>query len=1077
MKKILLLFVFLAASSWMMAQRTVTGTVTDTGGDPLIGANVIALGTTVGTITDIDGNFTINMPAGNNTIVVSYIGYEDQNIDVTGLSNVSVTMREGTLLEEVVVTALGTERNARSTVYANQTVDSEDLLSSPSKNTLEALRGKTAGVKITTGSGSVGASSKIVLRGESSLTGNNNALIVVDGVPIDNNSSSGGIGGGESGYSDYGNRFNDINPNDIENVTILKGPSATSLYGSRGASGVVLITTKSGKKDKFKVEFNSSYSADKAYVLLQRQDQYGQGILNPDGSKNRDSGENFSWGPKFDGVVRPWTSPIAVDTDGDGINDSVEYLSRPYSAVPNQLDNFFRIGNTAENSISFSGGKGGFKYYASYGNTQQQGILDNTDYSRNNFNFKASADISSKFRSGFNISYAIIDQNTAQEGSRAFEGQNPYASAVQAPVNIPYNELKDYTNKFHSFDGYYGSYAINPYFILNEYQNNGKINNLLAGMNLAYDIMDNLTLSTNLGSNIVNTNITQVTPVYQYNDHYVWEDNLALTLRGGRQGSSGSYSFRAINSRTIDWTNQLNYLKNFGTNDRFALNLTLGSNIYDITAKDNTVQTVGGLVVPGVYNLANSAEQPTSSQNNYDYRIIGFFGNANFGIDEKLFFEYSARKDYSSTLPLDNQGFFYQAIGANAILSEYLNLSDNSTINFLKVRASYGTTGKDAGRYLLNNVYFGNPTILGYRDEYLIRYPLSGQAGFSKGGNIGNPELKPELTTTAEFGIDMGLFKDIINLNYTYYNANHDNQIVVTSLPSSSGYTQTAKNVGKIVNKGHEIGLNIRPLGTSSKNWDWDIFLTYSTNKNEVVKISDETDELVIWDSGRGVTFVAEEGQPYGVFKSQVPLYTDSGQPIVTSSGIRKYSDKVEAIGSYQPDWIGSLGSGIGYKKLKFNFLLDVRQGGKFFSLTKSATEFNGTSMTTLIGDREPFVVENSVVQNEDGSYSPNTQATEAYSYLFDGNYGNHMIDASFIKLREVGLSYSIPNSITSKLRMSKASIGIFGKNLKFWLPEENTFADPEIIGPGTVQSNIAGVETTQTPPTKSYGIRLNVQF
>lgn len=296
-----------------VGQRTVTGNVSDSDGVPLIGANVLVAGSTVGTVTDLDGNFSIDVPANINSLVVSYVGFSEKIIDITGLTSVNVTLSEGQLLDEVVVTAAGVSRNARETVYANQTVSAEDLLSVTNKNTLEALRGKTAGVRLSTGSGSVGASTRIVLRGEGSLTGDNNALIVVDGIPIDNTSTSGGAGSSTTGYADHGNRFNDINPDDIESVTILKGPSATSLYGSRGASGVVLIKTKRGSKGaSMKIDLNSSYSAEEAYVLLQRQDRFGQGYDNA----HFDSGENWSWGPAFDGVVRPWTSP--VDTDGDG---------------------------------------------------------------------------------------------------------------------------------------------------------------------------------------------------------------------------------------------------------------------------------------------------------------------------------------------------------------------------------------------------------------------------------------------------------------------------------------------------------------------------------------------------------------------------------------------------------------------------------------------------------------------------------------------------------------------------------------------------------------------------------------
>lgn len=1068
-----MVFLLFSVMATAIAQRTITGTVTDVDGMPLIGASVVAQGSTVGTITDIDGSFSLNVPEGTNAVEISYTGYDNQAVDITGTSSIAVSLAEGKLLDEVVVTALGIDRNARNVVYANETVSGEDLLSAPNKNTLEALRGKAAGVKITTGSGSVGASSKIVLRSEASLTGNNNALIVVDGIPIDNNSVLGGEGGGESGYADYGNRFNDINPEDIANVTVLKGPSATALYGSRGASGVLLITTKRGKSGKPKISFSSTASVDQAYVLLKRQDQYGQGLINPDGSNNFDSGENFSWGPAYDGVVRPWTSP--VDTDGDG---SLEYLSRPYSAVPNQLENFFRTGATTQNSLSLSGGTDDFNYYASYANTYQRGILENTDYSRNNFTFNAGAKFTERLRSSFNLSYAVVDQNTALEGSRAFEGRNAYSNAIQAPTNIPYNELRDYNSPFHDFNGYYGSYTVNPYFVLNEYTNNGKVNNFLGSFSLAYDLADNLTVDTKIGANIVTDNITEVTPQYAYADHIVWGDRLSLSDRSGRQVNAGLYLRRDNVTKNLDWTTKAVYDLNLDDSGRKSLKFVIGNNIFDRRRKSSTSQTQGGLLVPGVYNLANSVEQSISSQNDSDYRLIGFFGNATFSMDNKLFVEYSARKDYSSTLPVNSQGFFYQALGVSAVLSDYFKTTE-SAMNFLKVRASYGTTGKDAGLYLLESTFNGNPILANFSDIYAITSPLNGQPTASRRNQIGNPDLKPELTTTLEVGFDAGFFDDRISLNYTYYSSNHDNQIVTIGLPSSSGFTSTAANVGKITNRGHEIALNLRPLSPAS-DFNWDVNLTFARNVNEVVKISDETDELVIYDSGRGVTLVAQEGQPFGTFKGQVARFDPSGNPIV-AGGLPVYTTETFDVGNVQPDWIGSLASTFGYKNLRFNFLLDTRQGSQIFSLTKSATEFNGTALTTTVNDRQPYVIENSVVETvaSDGSvsYEPNTVPTLIDQVVFDGNYTRNILDGSFIKLREVGVDYNFSKGVVKKLNVSNISIGLFGKNLQFWLPEENTFGDPEANGPGSAQSNVTGVETSQTPSSRSYGLRLNVQF
>ena len=754
-------FLLFGCISLTVAQRTISGKVTDSAGEALIGANVTAKGAAgTGTIADIDGMYSLKIPAGITKLVFSYTGYDAKEVTLDASNVINVVLVEGMLLDEVVVTALGIKRNAREVAYANQKVNSEELLSLPNKNTLEALRGKAAGVKITTASGSVGASSRIVLRGESSLTGNNNALIVVDGIPIDNNSTSGGSGQAQDGYADYGNRFNDINPSDIESVTVLKGPAATSVYGSRGAAGVVLVTTKkggSGSKTNFKVGINSSYSREKAYVLLKRQDRFGQGYDNA----HLDSGENWSWGPALDGVVRPWTSPI--DIDGDG---ALEALVRPYSAVPNQIENFFRVGSTLNNNVYMSGSKDGFTYYASYGNLNQEGILDGTSYQRNTINLKASSVLSKRLTADFGVNFSKSKINTAQEGYRPFDGQNAYANAIQAPVNIPYNELRDYKNPYYGLDGYYGSYSTNPYYILNEYGNEGNFDNFLTNIGLKYNVFKNFDLTGRIGINSV-TGLTETTvPIFAYSDHIVWVDDLQQTNRGGRFSSVGEYGKTSIKNTNTDVTILGNY--NNQINSDFNLEVTAGYNLFDRRTQSISGETVGGLVVPGWYNFSNSIQTARTSEGSSKYRLFGLLGSARVGYQNKAFLEYSARNDFSSTLPKGNNGFFYQSLAGSAVLSDFLELDEHGPVSFWKFRASYGTTGKDASLYLLASTFDGSPTIQTFGNNHDIFFPLNGQPGFSVNNQIGNPNLKPELTTSFEIGTDIGFWDNRLNIEYHY---------------------------------------------------------------------------------------------------------------------------------------------------------------------------------------------------------------------------------------------------------------------------------------------------------------------
>lgn len=1068
MRKILLLVLmaFCVTFSALAQEMTVTGTVKDDTGETLPGATVLIKGTTKGTTTDIDGKYSIRVSNAATVLVYSFAGMGSTEETVGNRTVIDATLTSSTVLTEVVVTALGTTQNAKSVTYANQTVKAEDLLTTPSKNALEALRGKTAGVKITGSSGSVGSSSRIVLRGEASLTGNNNALIVVDGVPIDNGNVRGGDGGGESGYADFGNRFNDIDPNNIASVSILKGPSATSLYGSRGASGVVLITTKSGASGGMKVNLNSTASVERAYILMERQDRWGQGFINDDGSISRDTGENWSWGPEFDGVVRPWTSP--VDINGDG---NLQFLSRPDVAVDNQLQDFFRTGTTFQNNISISGGNDMIQYYSSYGNTQQDGILDNTDYERHNFTFNTNAKLSDKVKSTFKINYSNVEQNTAQEGSRAFEGQNAYAAAVQAPNTVPYNELRDYNSPYHDFQGYYGSYTTNPYFILNEFVNQAKINNILASASISYNPIENLTLQARGGVNNVTIDRFVVVPAYAYENHLVWGDNLSLTNREDRQESIGSVDQAFINNRVIDWTTSATY--DWKINDDFTLSSVIGLNYYDVNNKQLTGSTVNGLVIPDLYSLSSSVENAQVIPSQGRRRIIGLFGNLALDWKDKIFLNYSARNDWSSTLPKDSQSFDYHAVGLSAIVTELVDM-DNTPIDYLKVRASVGTTGKDAGIYLLNSTFNVNPTFF-ERGDFKTNSPFNGQTGISRGSLIGNNTLRPELTTSYELGFDVELAKGRITSSYTYYNNLHSDQIVEVSLSAATGFSRTAQNVGEITNKGHEVTLGLIPVFTGGFKWKMD--LTWARNVNEVVKISDEVDELTIYSSGRGVTLVAEEGKPFGTWKSSVPSFTPDGRPIVDGvEGLPVLTDDIQAIGNVQPDWIGGLVNTFSYKGISITAVFDTRQGGEIYSLSQAATEFNGTALTTTDNNRQNYVIPNSVVQNEDGTFSENTVALKIQDYYTNGDdHGRYVFDGSFLKFRELSLGYSIPRKALSGLNIKGASVNLFMKNVVFWLPGVNTFADPEVNGPSSTTSNITGVETTQTPPSRSFGINLNI--
>jgi TonB-linked SusC/RagA family outer membrane protein len=1077
-RSLLLLFLgVLFMSAQIMAQMTVSGSVTDADGEPLIGVNIVEKGTTKGTVTDLDGNYSISVAQGS-ILVFSYVGYDIQELPAA--ATVNVVLLEAGILDEVVVSALSIERNAREVVYANQTVKAEDLVKGSQTGSLAALQGKLAGVKISSSSGTVGASTKVVLRGESSLTGGNNALIVVDGIPIDNSALQGGQGSSTDGFVDYGNRGNEINIDDIESVTVLKGPSATALYGSRGANGVIVYTTKKGAAGKkFSVGLSTTTTFEKAYIQLKRQDQWGQGygtcFCDPNDFW---SGENFSWGPEFDGVMRPWTSPVLIDGE-------YQFLSRPYSNVDNQLESFFNTGRTSTTSVNFSGGNDRYTYRASYSNTDQQGILDPGRLKRNSFGLSGTAKFSDKLKSEFSANYTNSIIRGISEGNTFSGGiPNGYFYAVQTPTNIPFNELRDYNNPFHSFQGYYGSFTINPYFILNESSLTTNISNLLGNLGLTYTPIEGLNISARVGTNYVTSFTEEKLPVFTYEDHLVWIDNLAQLEYTGRESSLGSYTQSTRNSTSLEAIAQANYTKEFGSNGDYSIGITAGYNFNQVSTDRLTGSTVGGLVIPGFYSLGNSKGGTLATQANTKFRLYGAFGQATFGFRNMLFLEYVARNDWDSRLPVGSNSFFYHSGGVSFIATEVI--PKNDILSYMKLRTSMGSSGRAAGVYLTSSVFVPVSTLFDVNDpDHNILAPINGQAVFAQGNQVGNPTLKPELEVTYEGGVDLAFYKNRITAEYTYYNSTAKNLIVNVSVPASSGYTTAVQNVGKVRNSGHELTTSINPLPSSVKDVKINLFANFTKNKSEVIEASPDADEINLGNFGGFgnsglISLVAKEGLPYGTWKALGVRKDPNGNIIVGPTGIPLNTEDSEYFGNYQPDFTIGFGTDVSWKGLAANILFDVKKGGEFFSYTKSLSEFNGTSSTSALNNREDFIVEGSVqeVDNGDGtfSYVENTTPVHVYDYITNQPGGADLIDASYIKLRELGLSYTLPSKLFENNPLSSVTIGFIARNLKFWLADENTFADPEVNGVGGT-GNAVGVESHATPTSRSFGFRVDVKF
>ncbi len=1094
MKKVLFLFLALFAVVQLAeAQRVVKGTVSDKDGNPIIGANVVAKGTSTGTITDVNGAYNLNVPANVGTLVISFTGYNTQEVAL-GVSNmVDVTLEEGILLTETVVSALGVKRNKSDVVYANQSVNSEELNTVTNKSVLNALQGKVAGVKIGSASGAVGASTRVVLRGETSLTQGNNALIVVDGVPVNNSNASGGGGTGKLGdrdnYVDFGNRANDINPDDIEAVTVLKGPAATTLYGSRGGSGVILVTTKKGRQSaKPEISFSTSFSREKAYVLFQQQQRFGSGYKSCGGCGGGIDifmGENFAWGAELDGRILPWTG-AAADDHGDLIplsNGRIEQLTRPYSAVEDNIQNFFDIGETNRNNISIKGGSDKYTYLVSFTNFNNNGIVPHTNLHKNNLLLNVGAQFTKKLRTDFSFNYSKLSQRGATEGGYPFgysSGTPAYSFALQTPPNIPFFELRDYNSPYHDFKGFYGQYSINPYYILDNQVLRNSVDNVVSSLEMNYALTDHLNVKGKVSTNFFISTVTENGPKFAYERTLSYSDGELSDFNSPREAFSlGYYKESAGRTTNLIYDLQLQYNRKLGSD--FKLGAVLGFNSIEENLRTVAGSTIGGLVIPGFYDLTNSVETPKSFNTTTQYRLYGFLFNSSLGYKDYLFAEYSARQDYSSTLPDGKRDFFYQAGGLSFVPTNR-NDWNLGPFSYLKFRGSVGTAGKDAPLYRLESYYSLNPTVLDWGEDFRILFPFNEVPGAQRLNRIGNPDLKPELSLTTEFGVDMGLLNDRLTIEYTYYIIDSKNQIVDVNIPWSSGFAIIPQNIGRMENKGHELAVRLNAV--RSDNFDWNVYGTYSKNKNIVKTILEndsDNDELNIYTSlvhfaGHGsLNLVAAEGQPFGTFKGTGYVYDDQGHIVVDGVGNPLRSPELSYLGSYQPDFLYSFGSNFRFKNFTFNVLFDGKEGGLFYSGTKISTEFNGTAITTLLNNRENFVVPNSVVE-EGGAYKTNTTETTVYAYYRGLPAGAYLLDASFLKLREISLSYALPKRLYEGAGFSNISVGIFAKNLKYWVAEENKFADPEVGGVGA-SSDAVGIETTTTPSARSFGAELKFTF
>lgn len=1041
-KTMFTLLMLVLGLSAAMAQRSISGTVVDAKSEPLIGASVLIQGTSSGTVTDVNGAFQLNVPEGS-VLVISYTGYVTRTVELGASNTVSVVLEsDQKVLDEVIVTAMGITRSERSLSYGVSQVGGDDIVKSGEVNAIQGLAAKAPGVQIIGSGGTPGASSKILIRGNRSFTGNNQPLIIVDGIPYDNATNT-------SVARDYpfnpnlqgvnnSNRALDLNPNDIESVNLLKGPAATALYGSRAANGVLQITTKKGSKskDRFNVSFNSSIDIAQVNKLPKLQTKYAQGTGGGVADANnpgtiKDQGNFVTYVPGVsNGTASSW-GPLIGSGDPR------------YARSFDNYDNFFRTGYTYDNGISFAGGNDITNFRVSYGNTSQSGIVPNTKLNRNSVRINAQTGTAT-----FKVTGGVAYANTS--GLKGQNGSN-LSGAMLALTRMPSSfDILGGTgeNKYTEADGSQHRFIVNydnPLWSAENNEYRDVVNRLTGNIGLQYTPNPWFSVSYKLGADNYNTQVKQ---------------NWAI-------GSNNTNPFGEIQENTINWLEinsdlVFSFKKNLG--DKFDLGLNLGNNLNVRQSKD--LYTRGSnLTIPNFYNLSN-ASVFYASEFSQERRIAGLFGDLSIGFMDMLFLNAAARHDWASTFGKTNRenGFFYPSLGLSFIFTELL--PKNDILTYGKLRASISRAGNEPSPYN-TRTYYTQPFFTdGFTDG--LGLPYNGNTGFGLGATLGDSELSPEITTAFELGTELKFMNNRFGLDLTYYNQKSEDLLLFRPVASSSGFSQIFTNAGAMRNTGFEIGLNADIIRGNKISWN--VGINWAKNVNEVLSLADGVDEIDIESAFASIGSFAIVGQPYGALYGTKWERDANGSLIFGANGRPKIAAERGNLGNPYPDWLMGITSGLNVYGVNLSILFDIRQGGVLWGGTYA--RLNNIGMTEESANRSQFYPVSGV--NEAGEPITVEMTPDTYFRYFKGDNGgateNSVYDGSWLRLRELSLSYDF----SIKKYINTLTVFATGRNL--WLKTDYPGVDPEtsLTGAG---SNVGGFDYFNMPGTKSYQFGIRVGF
>lgn len=1055
---------------------TVRGIVTtEEDGEPVIGASVIVKGTALGTVTDVNGRFELSgLPPSATRLLISYISLMAKEVAIA--PQVSVTLKSDThLLDEVVVTALSISREKKALGYTAQEVKQDALVQGKDNNLLNSLSGKIAGVRITNTQGDVG-SSRIVIRGETSIAGENQPLFIVDGILVDNSQLN-----ARSSGRDFKNAIADLNPEDIKTLTVLKGPNAAALYGARAAHGAIVITTKGGDKRQkgIGITLHSSTQVSFVATLPEFQNLFGQGAggrfsyVDGKGAGVND-GVDESWGPRLDiGLLIPqFDSPL--DADGNRV-------ATPWVSHPNNVRDYFRMGISTNNGISIARGDDKYQFRVGYNYEKQVSIVPDAGTNKTNISLNTDYHLAKWIVVGATANY-IVYTAPSLPGSATPSGSNvrsnsPMLQFLWFGRQVDTNSLKaDYTRNWNS------SYYDNPFWSASYNTQSQERHRLIGDLHAEFRLTDGL-------------NVRFRTSTDWYNDRR------KSKVKWGSAGAGSPYGSYAEDAYTVKENNTevlATYIKQLNKN--WGIDALLGFNVRN-KQYENNYQAAPRLAVADLYTLTNSRDPLTSSNDFYRLRQYGLYGSIQLDYRRWAFLNITGRNDWSSTLPVDNNSYFYPSVTASVLLSEAFGWRSKA-VNYLKIRGGWSQVGADANPYQLATVFTSETAFNGN--------PLQSSSTIGM-----NPNLKPENTSSIEAGFEAAFWDNRLYLDFTYYKTDSRNQILKLATTAASGYTSQVRNAGHIRNRGYEIQLGAVPIQTS-KGFRWNLDLNYGANSSKVVKLDDEGLITSYQLYSSGIQILASVGEAYGTLFGTSYVRDANGNVVVDANGLPKISTTNKTLGKFTPDWTGGISNTFSYRSLSLSFLIDASVGGSIFSNTNKTGKYTGVLANTLSGrDAEhgglwyyTDAMGNNVRLPESPSYSVssdglyyaqvNGQSTRVYQdgimvegVTESGSKNEEVVsaekyyhriysiaeanvyDASYVKLREVALSYRLPRLWTQKLHLQEASVTLTGRNL-WTIYKSVPNIDPESA---LTTGNAQGVEAYSLPTTRSFGVNLSVKF